>query len=92
MNVNQNLDQAITDDGEINWDCPCLKDALEPPCGDKFKNAFSCYFKSKASPKGSDCSELFESMQKCFEENKEHYIRKFEGISKDSLNVDNKAN
>jgi intermembrane space import and assembly protein 40 len=60
--------------GEINWDCPCLKSALEPPCGDLFKQAFSCFVSSKAEPKGSDCMEKFVAMQECFRAHPEIYM------------------
>lgn len=62
-----------TNSGEINWDCPCLKSALEPPCGDVFKEAFSCFVKSKTDPKGLDCNVQFLAMQKCYAENEEIY-------------------
>lgn len=66
--------QAIDrESGDINWDCPCLKSALEPPCGDFFKEAFSCYVKSKTTPKGIDCHEYFKKMQLCFSEHPEKY-------------------
>lgn len=59
--------------GEINWDCPCLKSALEPPCGHTFKAAFSCFVSSKTEPKGIDCQELFKVMQECFQAHPEKY-------------------
>lgn len=59
--------------GEINWDCPCLKSALEPPCGHTFKAAFSCFVASKTEPKGMDCHELFKAMQNCFQAHPEKY-------------------
>lgn len=59
--------------GEINWDCPCLKSALEPPCGHTFKAAFSCFVSSKTEPKGIDCQELFKAMQECFQSHPEKY-------------------
>lgn len=61
--------------GEINWDCPCLKGALEPPCGDFFKSAFSCFVGSKAEPKGSDCLELFSAMQDCYRAHPDIYMK-----------------
>lgn len=81
------LNKAIREDGEINWDCPCLKDALEPPCGDKFKVAFSCYFKSKTSPKGAECIDFFEAMQKCYEENREIYLARFKSTEENETTV-----
>ena len=29
--------------GEINWDCPCLGGMPHGPCGQEFKDAFSCF-------------------------------------------------
>ena len=29
--------------GEINWDCPCLGGMPQGPCGQEFKDAFSCF-------------------------------------------------
>lgn len=59
--------------GEINWDCPCLKSALEPPCGHTFKAAFACFVASKTEPKGIDCHDLFKAMQDCFQAHPEKY-------------------
>ena len=49
--------------GEINWDCPCIAGMVKPPCGDKFKEAFSCFVYSKAEPKGSECINEFREMK-----------------------------
>ncbi|KAF9578728.1 Oxidoreductase, partial [Lunasporangiospora selenospora] len=59
--------------GEINWDCPCLGGMAQPPCGDAFKEAFSCFVYSTAEPKGVDCVDKFRAMQDCFRENPEVY-------------------
>ncbi|KAF9329372.1 Oxidoreductase [Linnemannia elongata] len=55
--------------GEINWDCPCLGGMAQGPCGDTFKEAFSCFVHSEAEPKGSDCLEKFTAMHDCFRAN-----------------------
>lgn len=52
--------------GEINWDCPCLGGMANGPCGEEFKEAFSCFIYSEADPKGFDCIEKFKNMQTCF--------------------------
>lgn len=52
--------------GEINWDCPCLGGMAHGPCGEEFKEAFSCFVYSEADPKGFDCIEKFKNMQNCF--------------------------
>ncbi|KAG0270639.1 Oxidoreductase [Linnemannia exigua] len=59
--------------GEINWDCPCLGGMAQPPCGDAFKEAFSCFVFSTSEPKGYDCVEKFQAMQECFRANPEVY-------------------
>ncbi|KAF9373795.1 Oxidoreductase [Mortierella sp. AD011] len=59
--------------GEINWDCPCLGGMAQPPCGDTFKEAFSCFVFSTAEPKGVDCVEKFKAMQDCFRAHPEVY-------------------
>lgn len=45
--------------GEINWDCPCLGGMAHGPCGEEFKQAFSCFVYSKEEPKGVECIEKF---------------------------------
>ena len=59
--------------GEINWDCPCLGPMTQPPCGEKFKEAFSCFVYSKEEPKGIDCVSQFRAMQACFREHPDIY-------------------
>lgn len=61
--------------GEINWDCPCLQSALAPPCGEFFRDAFSCFVASQTEPKGSECLEKFAAMQDCFRANPEIYLK-----------------
>ncbi len=58
---------------EINWDCPCIADLVKPPCGDQFKEAFSCFVYSKEEPRGSDCIDQFREMQSCFMKHPEIY-------------------
>lgn len=45
--------------GEINWDCPCLGGMAHGPCGDEFKEAFSCFVYSTEEPKGVECIDKF---------------------------------
>ncbi|KAG9685109.1 hypothetical protein KCU76_g11941, partial [Aureobasidium melanogenum] len=45
--------------GEINWDCPCLGGMAYGPCGEQFREAFSCFVYSKEEPKGMDCIDKF---------------------------------
>ncbi|RKP11227.1 hypothetical protein BJ684DRAFT_5147, partial [Piptocephalis cylindrospora] len=59
--------------GEINWDCPCLGGMAHGPCGEDFKQAFSCFVTSEADPKGMDCVDYFQSMQECFKKHPEEY-------------------
>ncbi|WFD35062.1 Oxidoreductase [Malassezia cuniculi] len=59
--------------GEINWDCPCLGGMAHGPCGEEFKQAFSCFVFSEADPKGIDCVDKFKLMQDCFRRHPEVY-------------------
>ncbi|CAB4256532.1 coiled-coil-helix-coiled-coil-helix domain-containing protein [Maudiozyma barnettii] len=61
------------DTGEINWDCPCLGGMAHGPCGEEFKEAFSCFIYSESEPKGIDCIEKFQGMQTCFRKYPEYY-------------------
>lgn len=45
--------------GEINWDCPCLGGMAHGPCGEEFREAFSCFVHSTEEPKGIECIEKF---------------------------------
>ncbi|KAI9733804.1 MAG: Oxidoreductase [Claussenomyces sp. TS43310] len=59
--------------GEINWDCPCLGGMAHGPCGDEFREAFSCFIFSKEEPKGVECIDKFKGMQDCFRQHPEMY-------------------
>lgn len=59
--------------GEINWDCPCLGGMAHGPCGEQFKEAFSCFVFSEDEPKGINCVGAFKKMQDCFREHPEIY-------------------
>ncbi|KAB0803546.1 hypothetical protein PPYR_00516 [Photinus pyralis] len=58
----------ILPNGDINWNCPCLGGMATGPCGIEFRNAFSCFHYSKEEPKGTDCFELFKTMQNCMQD------------------------
>lgn len=62
----EELEGLIKENGEINWDCPCLQGMAYGPCGEQFKAAFSCFHYSEADPKGTDCIPQFRDMQECF--------------------------
>ena len=55
----------ILDNGDINWNCPCLGGMASGPCGYQFREAFGCFHYSTAESKGSDCIEKFALMQEC---------------------------
>ncbi|CAH1114564.1 unnamed protein product [Psylliodes chrysocephalus] len=57
----------ILPNGDINWNCPCLGGMATGPCGVEFRNAFSCFHYSDAEPKGSNCYDLFKTMQGCMQ-------------------------
>ncbi|OXV11786.1 hypothetical protein Egran_00454 [Elaphomyces granulatus] len=59
--------------GEINWDCPCLGGMAHGPCGEEFKEAFSCFVFSNEEPKGIGCIDRFRAMQDCFRKHPDIY-------------------
>lgn len=77
--------------GEINWDCPCLGNMVKPPCGDTFKEAFSCFVHSKEEPKGSDCVDQFRKMQACFQEHPDIYGDDLDAEESDGVEVEAEA-
>lgn len=62
----------------INWDCPCLGGMAQGPCGEEFKEAFSCFVFSEEEVKGVDCIDKFKGMQDCFRKYPEHYKEELE--------------
>ncbi|KAI9179726.1 Oxidoreductase [Blastocladiella emersonii ATCC 22665] len=64
---------AVSATGEINWDCPCLGGMAYGPCGEQFRDAFSCFVYSETDPKGIDCVDKFQAMQDCFREHPDVY-------------------
>ncbi|MCJ8744211.1 hypothetical protein PDJAM_G00116000 [Pangasius djambal] len=63
----------ILPNGDINWNCPCLGGMASGPCGQQFKDAFSCFHYSKEEVKGSECVEYFRGMQECMQKYPELY-------------------
>jgi len=70
--------------GEINWDCPCLGGMAHGPCGEEFKEAFSCFVFSNEEPKGIDCIDRFRGMQDCFRKHPDIYGSELEEDEVDS--------
>lgn len=64
--------------GEINWDCPCLGGMAHGPCGEQFKDAFSCFIYSEGEPKGIECVDKFKIMQDCFRAHPDVYKEELE--------------
>lgn len=52
--------------GEINWECPCLGGMAHGPCGEEFREAFSCFVHSTEEPKGMECIEKFKYVFECY--------------------------
>ena len=65
--MEDSIREAVKEDGEIDWDCPCLQGMAKGPCGEAFKSAFSCFAASTAEEKGSDCLPFFRSLHACFD-------------------------
>lgn len=71
----------ILPNGDINWNCPCLGGMASGPCGQQFKDAFSCFHYSKEEVKGSECVEYFRGMQDCMQKYPELYPQEDESES-----------
>ena len=61
--------------GEINWDCPCLGNLPNGPCGPSFRDAFSCWVENKDNEEGfaENCFENFTQWEKCLSEHRDIY-------------------
>ncbi|XP_006892192.1 PREDICTED: mitochondrial intermembrane space import and assembly protein 40-like [Elephantulus edwardii] len=57
----------ILPNGDINWNCPCLRRMASGPCGEQFKSAFSCFHYSTEDVKGSDCIYQFRAREECLQ-------------------------
>ncbi|XP_002125847.2 mitochondrial intermembrane space import and assembly protein 40-B-like [Ciona intestinalis] len=66
---------AILPNGEINWDCPCLGNLPNGPCGDNFREAFSCWVEHKDNEESfaEKCFENFTKWEECISEHKDIY-------------------
>lgn len=49
--------------GEINWNCPCMGNNTQGPCGELFKNAFKCFISNRDNLE--ICTDKFTKMNKC---------------------------
>lgn len=65
INSSQLPDEILLPDGNINWNSPRLGGMPFGPCGNQFKEAFSCLFNYKSKPKVEVCSNAFEVMHEC---------------------------
>jgi len=54
------------------------------PCGEEFKEAFSCFVFSNEEPKGIDCIDRFRGMQDCFRKHPDIYGSELEEDEVDS--------
>ncbi|CAO1633025.1 unnamed protein product [Sympodiomycopsis kandeliae] len=73
--------------GKINWDCPCLGGMAHGPCGEQFKDAFSCFIYSEGEPKGIECVDKFKVMQDCFRAHPDVYKEELEMDEQDEVNA-----
>lgn len=66
---------AVLPDGTINWDCPCLGNLPNGPCGPAFRDAFSCWVENKSDQDSfaSKCFDSFTAWEGCLSENREIY-------------------
>lgn len=66
---------AILPNGEINWDCPCLGNMPNGPCGPSFRQSFQCWVNNKGDDKSfaEKCYGLFVEWEKCLSVHKKIY-------------------
>jgi len=66
---------AILPNGEINWECPCLGNLPNGPCGPSFREAFTCWVDNKddESTFAENCYEKFIAWEGCLGENRDIY-------------------
>nr|XP_002125847.1 mitochondrial intermembrane space import and assembly protein 40-A-like isoform X2 [Ciona intestinalis] len=84
---------AILPNGEINWDCPCLGNLPNGPCGENFRKAFSCWVEHKDNEESfaEKCFENFTKWEECISEHKDIY-RPTEEKKEASNNDENEIN
>jgi len=75
---------AILPNGEINWDCPCLGNMPNGPCGPSFRDSFKCWVDTKDDEKkfSEQCFGLFQKWSSCLEKHKNIYRPEDENKSK----------
>ena len=83
---------AILPDGSINWDCPCLGNLPNGPCGPSFRESFQCWVEYRDDEKdfAEKCYDKFISWEGCLSQHKAIY-RPEEQDSKASTSDNNKA-
>uniref|UniRef100_H2Z7L2 GCK domain-containing protein n=1 Tax=Ciona savignyi TaxID=51511 RepID=H2Z7L2_CIOSA len=74
---------AILPNGEINWDCPCLGNLPNGPCGSSFREAFSCWVENKDNEEAfaDKCFENFTTWENCLGEHRDIYRQTDEKMS-----------
>lgn len=82
--VDTSHQSAILPDGTINWDCPCLGNLPNGPCGPAFRDAFSCWVENKSDQDAfaSKCFDSFSAWEGCLSENRDIYKSENDDISK----------
>lgn len=66
---------AILPNGEINWDCPCLGNLPNGPCGPSFREAFTCWAENRDDHDSfaEKCFDNFTTWEECLAENRHIY-------------------
>merc|ERR1711992_492549 len=82
----------LSEEGDINWDCPCLGSMPSGPCGVEFREAFSCFHHSEAEPKGTDCLGKFMEMNECMKRYPELYPDSADNPEEEEVDEDTSEN
>lgn len=65
---NEKRPGIVLDNGDINWNCPCLGGMAYGPCGHEFRQFFTCLHKNQGddeSMKAQECYPKFAVMKEC---------------------------
>ena len=95
LTINEEEWGIILPTGDINWKCPCLGGIVDSPCGQEFKEAFTCFHYSEGEIKGAECIDSFKKFKNCVESHPGEFgymdDEAEEGVSLDELENTNEG-
>ncbi|XP_039263634.1 mitochondrial intermembrane space import and assembly protein 40-like [Styela clava] len=93
--VDTSHEGAILPNGDINWDCPCLGNLPNGPCGPSFREAFTCWVENRDDQDSfaEKCFDNFSKWEDCLSENRDIYkpSSSKQNDNDDNLNIEANA-